>query len=55
MPNGEIFEYCMSESPLRHEVTRETFELVDGFVAVPEAPGLGVTIDQETLDTYRVA
>ena len=45
----------MSESPLRHEVTNETFDIVDGVVAVPEEPGLGVTINQKTLDTYRVA
>jgi len=55
VPNGEIFEYCMSQSPLRHEITQETFDLVDGFVTVPVEPGLGVTINQSALDTYRVA
>ena len=45
----------MSESPLRHEVTRESFNLVDGFVAVRDEPGLGVTINPKTLETYRVA
>lgn len=55
VPSGEIFEYCMAESPLRHEITRETFDLVDGVVAVPKEPGLGVTINQKVLETYRVA
>jgi len=52
---GSLFEYCMSESPLRRGLTRESFDVVDGFIAVPEEPGLGVTINQEVFDTYRVA
>ena len=52
---GSLFEYCMSESPLRRGLTKESFDVVDGFIAVPEEPGLGVTINQEVFDTYRVA
>jgi L-rhamnonate dehydratase len=52
---GSLFEYCMSESPLRRGLTKESFDVVDGFIAVPENPGLGVTINQEVFDTYRVA
>lgn len=55
VPHGEIFEFCMTDSPLRHDVTREKFEVVDGRVHVPDGPGLGVTIDPETIDRYRVA
>ncbi len=50
-----LFEYSMSESPLRRALTHETFDLVDGHVSVPEEPGLGVTIDQTTFETYRIA
>jgi len=55
VPHGEVFEYCMAESPLRHDLTHERFEVVDGYVQVPDAPGLGVTIDEETVQQYRVA
>ena len=55
LPHGEVFEYCMADSPLRHELTRERFEVVDGYVKVPDGPGLGVTIDDETVEKYRVA
>lgn len=55
VPGGEMFEYCMSESPLRHELTHERFEVVNGHVAVPEGPGLGVTVNEETIEKYRVA
>ena len=55
VPHGEVFEYCMAESPLRHELTCERFEVVDGYVQVPDAPGLGVTIDENTVQRYLVA
>ena len=54
-PNGSIFEFCMAGSPLRHELTNEVFEVVDGYVHVPETPGLGVTINETTLERYRVS
>ena len=55
VPGGEMFEYCMSESPLRQDLTHEPFDVVDGYVTVPEGPGLGVTINAETVEKYRVA
>ena len=56
LPNASVFEFCMSDSPLRHELTHERFAIDDdGFVAVPDGPGLGVTVDEETVSKYRVA
>ena len=54
VPGGEMFEFCMSDSPLRHELTRERFEVKDGYVHVPEGPGLGVTVNEEVVERYRV-
>ncbi len=53
-PQAEIFEFCMSDSPLRHELTHERFDIVDGYVHVPDGPGLGVTINDETIARYGV-
>ena len=55
VPHGDIFEYCMSESPLRRDLTREQFDVIDGCVHVPNTPGLGVTVDEETVAKYRIA
>ena len=52
---GEYFEYCVVDSALRHDVTAESFPLVDGLLAVPDGPGLGVTVRDETIQRYRVA
>ena len=54
VPNTEVFEFCMADSPLRHDLTNERFEIEDGYVRLPEAPGLGVSINESTLEKYRV-
>jgi L-rhamnonate dehydratase len=51
----ETLEYSTSRSPLRWELTRERFPIEsDGTVAVPTAPGLGVSLDEATVAKYRV-
>jgi L-alanine-DL-glutamate epimerase-like enolase superfamily enzyme len=51
----EPCEYSTSESPLRWELTKERFPIdPDGKVAVPNRPGLGVSLEEETLKRYRV-
>ena len=42
----------MAESPLRHDLKHEKFAVVDGYVHVPEGPGLGVTINEEIVEKY---
>lgn len=51
-----IFEYCVEETPLRWDVTKQKMEVDEkGFVHVPEGPGLGVDLNEDTIDNYRVA
>ena len=51
----EILEYSTSQSPLRWELTQERFPIEgDGRVTVPDRPGLGVSLNEETLRRYRV-
>jgi L-alanine-DL-glutamate epimerase-like enolase superfamily enzyme len=50
----EMLEYSTSPSPLRWDLTRENFEIgADGTVAIPSAPGLGVSLNPEALQRYR--
>jgi L-alanine-DL-glutamate epimerase-like enolase superfamily enzyme len=54
--DSEMLEFSTSRSPLRWETTRESIEVgEDGMVAVPRRPGLGVTLDERTIERYRVA
>ena len=53
--DDEPCEYSTSESPLRWELTKEAFPIgADGRIAVPDRPGLGVTLNQATVEKYRV-
>lgn len=49
-----MFEFDQTESPFRDEVIRETIGLSgDGTVAVPQGPGLGVTVIPEAVEEFR--
>lgn len=53
-PNEEPLEFSLSHSPLRWNTTLEHFPVEeDGCVLVPQRPGLGVTLNEETIERYR--
>lgn len=53
---AELLEYSTSRSPLRWEMCEEAISVCpDGFVEVPRCPGLGVHLNQATLERYRVS
>ena len=53
-PNEEPLEFSLSHSPLRWTTTHEHFPVEpDGYVTVPDRPGLGVTLNPETIERYR--
>jgi L-alanine-DL-glutamate epimerase-like enolase superfamily enzyme len=49
-----IFEDCVEDSPLRHELTHEKVQAEDGWISVPDRPGLGVTLDEEFVKSHLV-
>ena len=55
LPGTDVVEFCMADSPLRHELTHERFEVVDGYTSISDQPGLGVTVNLDTVEKYRVA
>jgi L-rhamnonate dehydratase len=50
-----LFEDCVEDSPLRHELTVEKVQAVDGWISVPDRPGLGVTLDESFVARHLVA
>jgi L-alanine-DL-glutamate epimerase-like enolase superfamily enzyme len=54
MPNATFLEYCVQETALNQLLTVERFPVVDGMVALPEKPGLGIEIDEEVVRRYAV-
>ena len=50
-----IYEDCVEDSPLRHELTIEKVQAEDGWIVVPDRPGLGVTLDEDFVAANLVA
>jgi L-rhamnonate dehydratase len=50
-----IFEDCVDASPMRHELTHEKVQAEQGWITVPDGPGLGVTLNEDFIRKYLVA
>jgi L-alanine-DL-glutamate epimerase-like enolase superfamily enzyme len=50
-----LFEDCVEDSPLRHELTNERMQAVAGWITVPDGPGLSVTLNEDFVKTHLVA
>ena len=46
LPNFLILEHLDDDVPQRYEVMKNTPVVTDGYITVPELPGLGVDIDE---------
>lgn len=46
-PNFEILEIMYSDVEWRKDVTNESLEYKDGFMTIPDKPGLGIEINEE--------
>ena len=47
-----ILEYSLGANPLLRELSVEDFVAVDGYIEIPERPGLGVTINEDFVKRY---
>jgi L-alanine-DL-glutamate epimerase-like enolase superfamily enzyme len=54
IPNALMLEYCVEESPMRRSLLENPVEIRDGYAVVPQAPGLGFAINEETVEKYLV-
>jgi L-alanine-DL-glutamate epimerase-like enolase superfamily enzyme len=54
MPNGLLLEFDQNPNALRAELLQEPIKAEDGFVKLPERPGLGVELDPAVIERYRV-
>lgn len=50
-----IFEDCVEDSPLRHELTTERVQAVGGVIAVPDGPGLGIQLNEDFVNRYLIS
>lgn len=52
--NSLYLEYNVSSASLLNTLCQEPIKMHDGFVPVPTGPGLGVAVDEQLVERYRV-
>ena len=50
-----LTEYTRAPSPLAQELARHDMQFRDGLLHLTDAPGLGVALDEDVVERYRVA
>jgi D-galactarolactone cycloisomerase len=53
-PREPWLEFDRTHNPFRMAIVTEPITHAGGMVAVPDGPGLGITIDRAALDAYRM-
>ncbi len=54
LPEIPFMEYTVAESPLRKELVRSDVQVVNGIAQIPHSLGLGVEVNEEIVERYRV-
>lgn len=54
VPEPVFLEFDRSPNPLRSEILESPFDPSGGSLDVPQKPGLGITVDEDALDAYRL-
>ena len=52
-PDPMMVEFDRSENPLRTDLLETPFDPTGGELAVPQEPGLGITLDEDAVERYR--
>lgn len=53
-PASFIIEYSVGANPMLHDLVEERVDVRDGTIAIPEGPGLGVTVSEGFLKAHAV-
>ncbi len=55
LQNEPMVEYDRTLNPLRDSILHENFKLENGAVAIPNGPGLGISVDEAAMAAYVAA
>lgn len=52
-PVGYLAEFSLGANPMLHDLIEENISVADGLIAVPDRPGLGITVREDVVKEYR--
>ncbi|MEX3010744.1 mandelate racemase/muconate lactonizing enzyme family protein [Hoeflea sp. TYP-13] len=53
-PASFTVEYSLGANPMIHDIVQEDVKVEDGNIAIPEAPGLGLTMNEDMIKAHAV-
>ncbi|MGE0238524.1 MAG: mandelate racemase/muconate lactonizing enzyme family protein [Parvibaculaceae bacterium] len=53
-PSSYILEYSLGANPMLHDLIEEKIVAENGMIAIPDRPGLGITVREDVLARHRV-
>ncbi|MDQ0475279.1 mandelate racemase/muconate lactonizing enzyme family protein [Labrys wisconsinensis] len=53
-PSCHILEYSLGANPMLHDLIEEEIAVTDGMLAIPDRPGLGMTIREDVVRRFAV-
>jgi len=54
-PRAVFIGFNTSQGPLNREMVKEPPHMQDGYLAVPRGPGIGVEVNEQVIEKYRIA
>ena len=54
IPEPALLEYDQGDNALRDEILKTPISCIDGYLIVPSGPGLGIELDWDIVNKYRV-
>jgi L-alanine-DL-glutamate epimerase-like enolase superfamily enzyme len=54
LAKGFFVEYRTADTPLMSAILKDPPKLEDGYIRVPDKPGLGIELNEQTIEKYRV-
>ena len=54
IPFPVLLEYDQGENPLRDQILHDPITFIDGYLEVPTGPGLGVELNWDIVEQYRI-
>jgi L-alanine-DL-glutamate epimerase-like enolase superfamily enzyme len=53
-PSSFILEYSLGANPMLHDLIAEPVDVEDGMIAIPDRPGLGITVREDVVRRYAM-
>ena len=54
-PASFVVEYSLGANPMIHDIVEEDIKVSDGMIAIPDAPGLGLTMNEDMIKAHAIA